>query len=252
MNAVKLLPMSTDPRGGWALRGDGVRPAPPSEPGESVRLEAEFGGPKAFTSLRVGPDPRYSTLGSGGALVGAPTPGTWRVDEVTIDGAAIDHVVAALAAEALVCADQRVLIVHGAFGVGSRVAIRAANIGDTAAYFYATWELEDVDADRAAAETKGETLTSPLQRLFTPEQSHPYDGMIICRDHLRQVLPGDGPPFILEEIAVDQAAFWNHRCLMCGVDAVPGRLCENEDCRRPLHPQWPAVYCCNDCALEDA
>lgn len=146
MSAVKLLPMSTDPRGGWTLRGDG-RLTPPSEPGESVRVEAVFGGPKAFTGLRVGPDHRFSTLSPSGVLVGSTmsgTWGTWSVDEVTIDGGVTEHVVAALEAEALVCADRSVLVVHGAFGVGSRVAIRATNIGDTAAYFYATWELEDV------------------------------------------------------------------------------------------------------------
>jgi hypothetical protein len=38
---------------------------------------------------------------------------------------------------------------------------------------------------------------------------------------------------------------------MCLFDAVPGRFCENEDCKKPLHPQWPAVYCCNKCALRD-
>jgi len=250
VSAVKLLPMSTDPRGGWPLRGDG-RQTPPSEPGEAVLVESAFAGPKAFTGLRVGPDHRLWELGPGG-LTRVTTAGIWRVDEVTIDGGVIEHVVATLEAEAFVCADRSVLVVHGAFGVGSRVAIRATNIGGTAAYFYATWELEDVDADRAVAETEGEVMNSPLVRLFTPEQAHPYEGMIICRDHLRQVLPGDGPPFILEEIAVDQAAFWNHRCLMCEVEPAPGRLCENEDCRRPLHPEWPAVYCCNDCALEDA
>jgi hypothetical protein len=90
-----------------------------------------------------------------------------------------------------------------------------------------------------------------LVRLFTPEKDHRFEGLIICRDHLRQILAEDSP-FILEHFTADQIAFWNHRCLMCVVDKVPGRLCENEDCRRPLHPQWPAVYCCNDCALEDA
>lgn len=91
----------------------------------------------------------------------------------------------------------------------------------------------------------------PIVRLSSPDQDHPHEGLIICRDHLRQILTGDEPPFIMEPIAVGEAAFWNHRCLMCGVDEVPGRLCENVDCRRPLHPQWPAVYCKNLCALED-
>lgn len=156
MNAVKLLPMSTDPRGGWPLRGD-VEPTPPSKPGESVRIESSFDGPKAFTSLRIGPDHRLWELGPRG-LTRVTACGSWRVDEVTIDGVAIEHIVAALEAEAIVREDRQSrpplplntyiwpseLVVYGAFGVGSRVVIRATNVGDTASYFYATWELEDV------------------------------------------------------------------------------------------------------------
>jgi hypothetical protein len=73
--------------------------------------------------------------------------------------------------------------------------------------------------------------------------------MIICFDHLQQIAEG----VAVEHVALDQrdVAFWNYRCLMCGVEAAPGRVCENVDCRRPLHPQWPPVYCCNDCALDD-
>ena len=92
---------------------------------------------------------------------------------------------------------------------------------------------------------------SALVRVFTPDRDHRHEGLVICRDHLRQVVADTDPPFSLDEIADDQATFLGQRCLMCGVDAVPDRLCENVDCRRPLHPQWPAVYCCNDCALED-
>jgi len=36
------------------------------------------------------------------------------------------------------------------------------------------------------------------------------------------------------------------------VPEVPGRVCENPDCRAPLDPKWPAVYCSNECAIEDA
>ncbi len=143
---VKLLPMSTDPRGGWPLRGD-VEPTPPSEPGESVRIESSFAGPMAFTGLRVGPDHRLWELGPGGlALVS--TAGVWRVDEITIDGVADDHAIGALEAEAFNRADRSVLMVYGDFGVGSRVAMKATNIGDTASYFYATWELEAVAVSR--------------------------------------------------------------------------------------------------------
>lgn len=77
----------------------------------------------------------------------------------------------------------------------------------------------------------------------------PHEGMIVCRDHLADI--AGGTVIAHEEIPAAQVAFWGHRCLMCGVDAIPGRVCANEDCGRPLRPQWPAVYCCNMCALED-
>jgi hypothetical protein len=33
---------------------------------------------------------------------------------------------------------------------------------------------------------------------------------------------------------------------------TPPRCCENEECGRVLPPNWPAVYCSNECALADA
>jgi len=143
---VKLLPMSTDPRGGWSLRGD-VEPVQPSAPGESVQIESSFAGPMVFTGLRIGPDHRLWELGPGG-LARVSTAGVWRVDEVTIDGVAVEHAISALEAEALARADRSVIVVYGDFGVGSCVAMKATNIGDTAAYFYATWELEAVAVSR--------------------------------------------------------------------------------------------------------
>lgn len=93
-----------------------------------------------------------------------------------------------------------------------------------------------------------------LSRIITPHDSmrptyvrNPHEGAILCDDHLRQI---DVDP-TTEEITAEQAAFWGYRCLMCGVEPSPGRRCENEDCRQPLHPQWPAIYCSNRCALED-
>jgi hypothetical protein len=93
---------------------------------------------------------------------------------------------------------------------------------------------------------------STLVRVFTPERDHRHEGLVICRDHLRQVVADTDPPFILADIADDQAVFLGQRCLMCvsGIEA-PGRTCESDSCVRPLHPQWPAVYCCNACALDD-
>jgi len=93
--------------------------------------------------------------------------------------------------------------------------------------------------------TMSEAGSAPLVRVV----QSPHDGVVVCRDHLAQLEAGAVVAHV--EIPAAQAAFWGHRCLMCGVDAIPGRLCENEGCRRPLHPQWPAIYCCNECALED-
>lgn len=94
-----------------------------------------------------------------------------------------------------------------------------------------------------------------LVRVITPQDPalpvyahHPHEGMIICIEHLRQI---DCDPTV-DALPADQVAFWGHRCLMCGVEAVADRLCRNDRCAKPLHPQWPAVYCCNGCAMEDA
>ena len=143
---TKLCPMSTDSRGSWKLPG-APPPAPPAAPGVSVRIEATLQhGPMAFTGLHVGPDQRFRVVGPSGINPAhdASMAGTWRVDEVTIDGHVVESVVAALEAEALCHEDRSVLVVYGHFGVGSSVSIKATNVGDTAAYFYATWELEDV------------------------------------------------------------------------------------------------------------
>jgi hypothetical protein len=80
-----------------------------------------------------------------------------------------------------------------------------------------------------------------------------HAGVIVCLVHLMQM--GDAElrqGLRHDEILSETVAFHGHRCLMCGVDAVLDQTCENNRCRLPLHPQWPAVYCCNDCALEDA
>jgi hypothetical protein len=50
-----------------------------------------------------------------------------------------------------------------------------------------------------------------------------------------------------------------HGCATCGDRGwlVPcghgkGRRCENERCRMPIPPDCVAVYCSDECALEDA
>ena len=44
------------------------------------------------------------------------------------------------------------------------------------------------------------------------------------------------------------ACYFDERCAMCGVVPSPNN-CQN--CSKPLHPQWPAIYCSNRCAMED-
>jgi hypothetical protein len=81
--------------------------------------------------------------------------------------------------------------------------------------------------------------------------------MVICRTHLAELSEMSTPRenyhegYDIRLIPDEVVAFWGDRCLMCGVDASPGRACMNDDCRAPLHPKWPAVYCCNLCAMKD-
>lgn len=102
----------------------------------------------------------------------------------------------------------------------------------------------------------GNASVSALVRIITPPdpytgtvKPHRHEGMIICHEHLGEIPLASVPTFV--NLPATQIAFWRYKCLMCGVTPVPGRLCQNEDCRQPLHPEWPAVYCCNGCAAED-
>jgi hypothetical protein len=38
-------------------------------------------------------------------------------------------------------------------------------------------------------------------------------------------------------------------CIMCQTAAAPDRTCGS--CGKPLHPNWHAVYCSNECAIAD-
>ena len=103
-------------------------------------------------------------------------------------------------------------------------------------------------ADRCGTR-KGSVTSTSLVRVTYPLR---HAGVIVCLDHLTQL--GDVErqhDHRHDAIDAEVVASQGHRCLMCGVDAVSDRLCESADCRRPLHPQWPSVYCCNLCALED-
>lgn len=100
-------------------------------------------------------------------------------------------------------------------------------------------------------------MSIALVRITYPSR---HAGVVLCRDHLsqlrsvelrRSILVEDLRTEVIEDLRTEDVASHGHRCIMCGVAAVPDRRCEYDRCRRPLHPQWPAVYCCNDCALED-
>jgi len=116
----------------------------------------------------------------------------------------------------------------------------------TAGKLSRAWQLRDVDPAWFPGCNLGKTPANTLVRVTYPRH---VEGAIFCLDHMRQL---SVPRLTVTQFSAEAVTFWGHRCLMCGVDAVPGRHCENDRCKRALHPQWPAVYCSNDCALEDA
>ena len=76
------------------------------------------------------------------------------------------------------------------------------------------------------------------------------DGMILCEKHISEA--ADLNKTCCEHLTVvDQknAEFLGIKCIMCSMPAAEGRTCES--CGTPLHPNWPAVYCSNECALDD-
>lgn len=76
------------------------------------------------------------------------------------------------------------------------------------------------------------------------------DGMILCERHINE--SADLNRVCCEHLTVvDQknAEFLGIKCIMCVMPAAPNRTCES--CGTPLHPNWPAVYCSNECALDD-
>lgn len=72
------------------------------------------------------------------------------------------------------------------------------------------------------------------------------DGLGLCQQHALE-LAGYYSGLELMSVLSDE------KCGMCGVRSNGGNAhCDNEACQRRLHPQWPAVYCSNRCAEEDA
>jgi hypothetical protein len=94
-------------------------------------------------------------------------------------------------------------------------------------------------------------------------------GMSLCDEHALGLLdygfmPGDFRP-VWEDAKIAEVAaqtgmseadvrrlhahYFDERCAMCGVVPSANR-CLN--CYEDLHPSWPAVYCSDACAMEDA
>lgn len=140
---TRLLLCHTDDRVGIRLRSASGK-STLCPPGETIEVASSFAGPKAFTGLHVGYDPRVGVVSHDGMTKLGQVPGRWRVIEIQIDDEPCEAAVGAIEAEMLCHPDAIAYDVGGDFGVGSRVKMRATNIGDAPAYFYATWELEDL------------------------------------------------------------------------------------------------------------
>ena len=77
------------------------------------------------------------------------------------------------------------------------------------------------------------------------------DGMILCERHIAE--DADVRRVCCENLTVvdrKQTELLGTKCIMCVMPDAPGRTCGR--CGTPLHPNWPAVYCSNDCAIADA
>ena len=99
----------------------------------------------AFVGLRLGPDDRVQTIGPRVRPKDGEGSASWRIDEIKIDDVVIDHAaVLRVAAQVAPAIGAAACSMRGDFGVGSSVEMRATHVGSEPAYFYATWELEDL------------------------------------------------------------------------------------------------------------
>lgn len=80
----------------------------------------------------------------------------------------------------------------------------------------------------------------PNEKLFATK-----DGLFLCETHASET--GLAVDEVTDEEFRELVAA---RCGMCGQLPSPGRTCQR--CDKPLHELWPAVYCTNECAYEDA
>lgn len=99
----------------------------------------------------------------------------------------------------------------------------------------------------------------PSEKLFVTR-----DGLFLCETHFREAFLKMVPPYRSlprdefgdgHELDADEMQAFKHvgyltGCGMCNQLPSPGRTCQR--CETPLHELWPAVYCSNECAIEDA
>jgi hypothetical protein len=127
---MKIVMIDTDSYGDFSLVGHRP-PANPVPPGGSAKIRCLLQSePVAFVRLCLAPRDGVSIVGTDGILpVGSQgsawDESAWRIDEMTIDDAPVDH-------RQLGC------------GVGNRLFMCVTNIGGVPAHFYASWECEDV------------------------------------------------------------------------------------------------------------
>jgi len=98
-------------------------------------------------------------------------------------------------------------------------------------------------------------VTRPSAKLFTTR-----DGLVLCEAHFSEAFAVMTPPWRFRprgdanggELVLDglTMSVLKPSCAMCSTPSAPGRSCER--CDTPLHERWPAVYCSNECAIDDA
>jgi len=129
-----------------------------------------------------------------------------------------------------------------------------------------TWdELREIIADSCKPRyrpVRDEIIYKTVQSTWGAPTSV-AGGIFICRTHvleMRVFTIGREPLKIRalgvrERLGVEELREMMHdespMCVMCKTVIAHGNICYNDECKTPLHPQWPAVYCSNRCAMED-
>jgi hypothetical protein len=72
--------------------------------------------------------------------------------------------------------------------------------------------------------------------------------MVVCAEHCTVVARLGSAV----EMTEDERNYHTDQCAICQTPARSGRVCMFDACGRDLHPQWPALYCSNECARKDA